>query len=223
VPSHHHMPSPCCHDHVSSHHRVSSPCVITSPCAITMCHHHMLSHHRVSSSGIITSPCAITMLSSHHHMFVTSPCVIIMCHHVTMCNHHVVITSPCWHHITLCHHIDDDGVAVVVVDSQRAFLRFVTGSPRLPPGGLATLSPKFTVVRKHPSNSGGSASPAVSSSPANAESLLAGTTAADNDLPSVMVPSPSSPASYLRSCCSFLVHWLTSRRNLKTPNPKIPK
>lgn len=71
-------------------------------------------------------------------------------------------------------------------EDQRAFLRFVTGSPRLPPGGLAALSPKFTVVRKHPSNSGGSASPAVSSSPANAESLLAGTTAADNDLPSVM-------------------------------------
>ncbi|CAL4893978.1 unnamed protein product [Urochloa decumbens] len=45
---------------------------------------------------------------------------------------------------------------------RRAFLQFITGSPRLPPGGLAALNPKFTVVRKHNSND------------------------ADNDLPSVM-------------------------------------
>jgi E3 ubiquitin-protein ligase TRIP12 len=32
---------------------------------------------------------------------------------------------------------------------QRRFLRFVTGSPRLPPGGLAALQPSLTVVRKH--------------------------------------------------------------------------
>jgi hypothetical protein len=32
---------------------------------------------------------------------------------------------------------------------QRRFLRFVTGSPRLPPGGLAALQPRLTVVRKH--------------------------------------------------------------------------
>ncbi|XP_009622742.1 E3 ubiquitin-protein ligase UPL4 isoform X2 [Nicotiana tomentosiformis] len=31
---------------------------------------------------------------------------------------------------------------------QRAFLQFVTGAPRLPPGGLASLSPKLTIVRK---------------------------------------------------------------------------
>lgn len=31
---------------------------------------------------------------------------------------------------------------------RRAFLQFVTGSPRLPPGGLASLNPKLTVVRK---------------------------------------------------------------------------
>lgn len=31
---------------------------------------------------------------------------------------------------------------------QRRFLRFVTGSPRLPPGGLAALTPRLTVVRK---------------------------------------------------------------------------
>jgi E3 ubiquitin-protein ligase TRIP12 len=31
---------------------------------------------------------------------------------------------------------------------QRRFLRFVTGTPRLPPGGLAALQPRLTVVRK---------------------------------------------------------------------------
>uniref|UniRef100_I1PWE9 HECT-type E3 ubiquitin transferase n=2 Tax=Oryza glaberrima TaxID=4538 RepID=I1PWE9_ORYGL len=45
---------------------------------------------------------------------------------------------------------------------RRAFLQFITGSPRLPPGGLAALNPKLTVVRKHNSNE------------------------ADDDLPSVM-------------------------------------
>lgn len=31
---------------------------------------------------------------------------------------------------------------------QRSFLQFVTGAPRLPPGGLASLSPMLTIVRK---------------------------------------------------------------------------
>lgn len=35
------------------------------------------------------------------------------------------------------------------------FLRFVTGSPRLPPGGLAALQPRLTVVRKHTHAPGG--------------------------------------------------------------------
>lgn len=34
-------------------------------------------------------------------------------------------------------------------EHQRAFLQFVTGAPRLPPGGLASLNPKLTIVRKH--------------------------------------------------------------------------
>lgn len=34
-------------------------------------------------------------------------------------------------------------------EQRRSFLQFVTGSPRLPPGGLAALKPKLTVVRKH--------------------------------------------------------------------------
>jgi E3 ubiquitin-protein ligase TRIP12 len=33
-------------------------------------------------------------------------------------------------------------------EEQRSFLQFVTGAPRLPPGGLAALSPKLTIVRK---------------------------------------------------------------------------
>ena len=32
------------------------------------------------------------------------------------------------------------------------FLKFVTGSPRLPVGGLARLSPKLTIVLKRPEN-----------------------------------------------------------------------
>ncbi|GFY93356.1 ubiquitin-protein ligase 4 [Actinidia rufa] len=34
-------------------------------------------------------------------------------------------------------------------EQQRAFLQFVTGAPRLPRGGLASLNPKLTIVRKH--------------------------------------------------------------------------
>lgn len=33
---------------------------------------------------------------------------------------------------------------------QAAFLCFVTGSPRLPPGGLASLNPRLTIVCKRP-------------------------------------------------------------------------
>jgi len=58
---------------------------------------------------------------------------------------------------------------------QRAFLRFVTGAPRLPPGGLRALNPKLTVVCRHPA--GGMP---AGSTPAT------GTVAADRDLPSAM-------------------------------------
>ncbi|TKY67661.1 E3 ubiquitin-protein ligase UPL3 [Spatholobus suberectus] len=58
---------------------------------------------------------------------------------------------------------------------QRAFCQFVTGAPRLPPGGLAVLNPKLTIVRK------------LSSSAANASSNGNGPSeSADEDLPSVM-------------------------------------
>jgi E3 ubiquitin-protein ligase TRIP12 len=65
---------------------------------------------------------------------------------------------------------------------RRCFLRFVTGSPRLPPGGLGALSPQLTVVRKHPSSQSSGAT--LGSSPAGESAMAA--TAADHDLPSVM-------------------------------------
>jgi hypothetical protein len=33
-------------------------------------------------------------------------------------------------------------------EQRRSFLQFVTGAPRLPTGGLASLNPKLTIVRK---------------------------------------------------------------------------
>nr|KAJ0189415.1 hypothetical protein LSAT_V11C800439350 [Lactuca sativa] len=60
-------------------------------------------------------------------------------------------------------------------EQQRAFCQFVTGAPRLPPGGLAILNPKLTIVRKHSSTS----SSVTSSAGGASES-------ADDDLPSVM-------------------------------------
>lgn len=58
---------------------------------------------------------------------------------------------------------------------QRAFCQFVTGAPRLPPGGLAVLNPKLTIVRKHSSTS--------TNTTANGNGV---TESADDDLPSVM-------------------------------------
>ncbi|XP_039066065.1 E3 ubiquitin-protein ligase UPL4-like isoform X1 [Hibiscus syriacus] len=44
---------------------------------------------------------------------------------------------------------------------RRSFLQFVTGAPRLPPGGLASLNPKLTIVRKHSSNCADTELPSV--------------------------------------------------------------
>lgn len=67
---------------------------------------------------------------------------------------------------------------------QRRFLRFVTGCPRLPPGGIAALQPRLTVVRKHPSLLPTSDGP----TPTGHSSMdwSNGTPLADGDLPSVM-------------------------------------
>ncbi|XP_015944856.1 E3 ubiquitin-protein ligase UPL4 isoform X1 [Arachis duranensis] len=46
-------------------------------------------------------------------------------------------------------------------EQRRSFLQFVTGAPRLPPGGLASLNPKLTIVRKHCSNRADSDLPSV--------------------------------------------------------------
>ncbi|XP_042478317.1 E3 ubiquitin-protein ligase UPL3-like [Macadamia integrifolia] len=59
-------------------------------------------------------------------------------------------------------------------EQQRSFCQFVTGAPRLPPGGLAVLNPKLTIVRKH------------SSTTSNSASNGAGSESVDDDLPSVM-------------------------------------
>jgi E3 ubiquitin-protein ligase TRIP12 len=73
---------------------------------------------------------------------------------------------------------------------QRRFLRFVTGCPRLPPGGVGALQPRLTVVRKHPAaaaaatasgGDGGGGGGATPGSEASVVALLA-----DGDLPSVM-------------------------------------
>ncbi|KAJ8767008.1 hypothetical protein K2173_012517 [Erythroxylum novogranatense] len=60
-------------------------------------------------------------------------------------------------------------------EQQHAFCKFVTGAPRLPPGGLAVLNPKLTIVRKHSSSAGNVASNGTLPSES-----------ADDDLPSVM-------------------------------------
>jgi E3 ubiquitin-protein ligase TRIP12 len=41
------------------------------------------------------------------------------------------------------------------VEQQAAFITFLTGSPRLPIGGLKALQPHFTIVRKTAHESGG--------------------------------------------------------------------
>ncbi|XP_073012311.1 E3 ubiquitin-protein ligase UPL3-like isoform X2 [Typha latifolia] len=58
---------------------------------------------------------------------------------------------------------------------QRAFCQFVTGAPRFPPGGLAALDPKLTVVKKLPS--------VVSNTPSGGARA---SISVDDDLPSVM-------------------------------------
>ena len=82
-------------------------------------------------------------------------------------------------------------------EEQRAFLRFVTGAPRLPPGGLAALQPRLTVVCKQPSGAAGGTAGTGS------QPLSSGTTLADTDLPSAM-----TCASYLKmppySCVEVL-------------------
>jgi len=64
---------------------------------------------------------------------------------------------------------------------RRSFLKFTTGSPRLPLGGLASLNPKLKVVCKQPtvlSEVGGDMN--------TAEMISEGTELADADLPSAM-------------------------------------
>ena len=83
-------------------------------------------------------------------------------------------------------------LASLSAPERAAFLRFVTGCPRLPPGGLAALTPRLTVVRKHsrPTGGGGGGGGGVTLLGATPSSFGAladdAATAADADLPSVM-------------------------------------
>ncbi|GAX77476.1 hypothetical protein CEUSTIGMA_g4920.t1 [Chlamydomonas eustigma] len=73
------------------------------------------------------------------------------------------------------------------VAEQRKFLRFVTGCPRLPPGGISALQPRLTVVRKPPSsNNHDNGTPGGTPVGSFKDNMGVGTTAADGDLPSVM-------------------------------------
>ena len=91
-------------------------------------------------------------------------------------------------------------------DDQRAFLRFVTGAPRLPPGGLAALSPRLTVVRKHVSGEAGN-TPNNSPSPAVSKQMLL-----TGDLPSVMTCAnylkmpPYSTKAAMRERLMYAIH-----------------
>jgi E3 ubiquitin-protein ligase TRIP12 len=76
---------------------------------------------------------------------------------------------------------------------KRRFLKFVTGAPRLPAGGFASLKPKLTVVRKSPdipvdalasANNGTKGADKEPLSPRTKDQLVA--MYADRDLPSVM-------------------------------------
>jgi E3 ubiquitin-protein ligase TRIP12 len=94
-----------------------------------------------------------------------------------------------------------DILSAFTPDQQRSFMRFVTGAPRLPPGGLASLQPRLTVVCKQPSSTVGLSS--IDSAP-----VAAGTPLADGDLPSAM-----TCASYLKlppySCKEIMLERLT--------------
>lgn len=94
---------------------------------------------------------------------------------------------------------------------QRRFLRFVTGSPRLPPGGLAALQPRLTVVRKH-SGGGEQGASAPSLGPSCGSLGPLAQHAADADLPSVMTCAnyiklpPYSSKEVLKSRIMFVIH-----------------
>lgn len=57
---------------------------------------------------------------------------------------------------------------------QRRFLRFVTGCPRLPPGGIAALQPRLTVVRKPPSGTSAGDGPTSQGGPTPVGSFKVG-------------------------------------------------
>ncbi|XP_057778989.1 E3 ubiquitin-protein ligase UPL4 [Salvia miltiorrhiza] len=61
--------------------------------------------------------------------------------HIKFDHGYTISSSPIVHLLEIMLEFD--------LEQQRAFLQFVTGAPRLPTGGLASLNPKLTIVRKH--------------------------------------------------------------------------
>ncbi|TQE09362.1 hypothetical protein C1H46_004999 [Malus baccata] len=64
--------------------------------------------------------------------------------HIKFDHGYTVSSPPIINLLEIIHKFDQE--------QRRAFLQFVTGAPRLPPGGFASLSPKLTIVRKQSSN-----------------------------------------------------------------------
>ncbi|KAG7964552.1 hypothetical protein I3843_09G176100 [Carya illinoinensis] len=68
--------------------------------------------------------------------------------HLLCGEHDSLVFNELLDHVKFDHGYTASSLPIV---NRRAFLQFVTGAPRLPPGGLASLNPKLTVVRKHSS------------------------------------------------------------------------
>jgi E3 ubiquitin-protein ligase TRIP12 len=97
-------------------------------------------------------------------------------------------------------------LAKLTPTDQKAFLRFVTGSPRLPLGGLGNLRPRLTVVRKE-STATSTASTAATTVATTANSTTANTTTATTaatitktvpSMPMEDLPSASTCTNYLK-------------------------
>lgn len=58
--------------------------------------------------------------------------------------HGYTVSSPVFHNLLIT-------MSELTLAEQRKFLQFISGSPRLPVGGFASLNPRLTVVRKDPS------------------------------------------------------------------------
>jgi len=100
------------------------------------------------------------------------------------CAHGYDRTSPCVQSLTAV-------LAGLNPSEQHKFLRFVTGSPRLPFGGLGALRPRLTVVRKEASSSSSTTGGATATTAAAAA-------ATELQATSEVLPSASTCTNYLK-------------------------